>query len=190
MPRRKTYNVDVIKVGEAITERTKVMMLVHLHGQPAEMDPICESARKHNLKVVDDNARARGAMYKVKRTGSLGDVARVSFYPSKKPGAYSDSGAISTPCGTRPAYHLFAICHQQRDALQAHLNQNGIGTLIHYPIPLYLQQACADLKIDAGAFAVTKSLTREMLSLPISGGARWNNKASRVCFVRSSADTV
>lgn len=68
---------------------------------------------------------------------------------------------------TRPVYHLFVIRHPQRDALQAHLEKNGIGTLVHYPLPLYLQKAYADLKILRGAFPVTERLSNEVLSLPL-----------------------
>lgn len=67
-----TYNIDVTKIERAITQWTKAIMPVHLYGQPADMDPICALARKHNLKVIEDNAQAHGAMYKGKRTGGLG----------------------------------------------------------------------------------------------------------------------
>jgi dTDP-4-amino-4,6-dideoxygalactose transaminase len=218
-------------------------MPVHLYGQPADMDPICALARKYNLKVIEDNAQAHGAMYKGKQTGSLGDAAGVSFYPSKNLGAYGDGGAILTnddvlarkirmlrnygqssrysndykgfnsrldelqaavlrvklrhldhwserrralakvyrdllagipelelphePAGTRHVYHLFVIRHPRRDALKSHLEKNEIGTLIHYPVPLYLQKAYADLKIPSGSFPVTERLAREVLSLPL-----------------------
>jgi dTDP-4-amino-4,6-dideoxygalactose transaminase len=68
---------------------------------------------------------------------------------------------------TRPVYHLFVIRHHQRDALQAHLEKNGIGTLIHYPLPLYLQKAYSDLNIHRGTFPVTEKLATEVLSLPL-----------------------
>jgi dTDP-4-amino-4,6-dideoxygalactose transaminase len=66
-----------------------------------------------------------------------------------------------------PVYHLFVIRHHQRDALQAHLEKNGVGTLIHYPLPLYLQKAYADLNISRGTFPVTERLANEVLSLPL-----------------------
>jgi dTDP-4-amino-4,6-dideoxygalactose transaminase len=68
---------------------------------------------------------------------------------------------------TWPVYHLFVIRHRQRDALQAHLEKNGVGTLIHYPLPLYLQKAYADLNIGRGTFPVTERLATEVLSLPL-----------------------
>jgi dTDP-4-amino-4,6-dideoxygalactose transaminase len=237
-----TYNIDVTKIEAAITERTKAIMPVHLYGQPADMDPICALAQKYHLKVVEDNAQAHGATYKRKRTGSLGNAAGVSFYPSKNLGAFGDGGAILTNDDTlaekvrrirnygqrtryynddkgfnsrldeiqaailrvklkyldrwierrrrlarkymelldgcelvlpqtlpetAPVYHLFVIRHPRRDALQAHLDQNGIGTLIHYPVPLYLQEAYADLKIAKGTFPISDKLSEEVLSLPL-----------------------
>ena len=71
-------------------------MPVHLYGQPADMDPILTIARKHGLKVIEDNAQAHGARYKGRRTGSLGDAAATSFYPAKNLGAFGDAGALTT----------------------------------------------------------------------------------------------
>src|SRR4029077_1534641 len=78
------------------TTRTKAIMPVHLYGQPADMDPILELARKHNLKVIEDNAQAIGATYKGRRTGSMGDFGCLSFFPSKNLGGYGDGGMILT----------------------------------------------------------------------------------------------
>ena len=71
-------------------------MPVHLYGQPADMDPINAIARKHGLKVIEDNAQAQGARYKGRRTGALGDAAGNSFYPGKNLGAFGDGGAVTT----------------------------------------------------------------------------------------------
>ncbi|HXY55769.1 MAG TPA: DegT/DnrJ/EryC1/StrS family aminotransferase [Nitrospirota bacterium] len=92
----KTYNIDTGKIEEKITSRTKVIIPVHLYGQPADMDPILVLARKHNLKVIEDAAQAHGAEYKGRRIGSIGDMACFSFYPGKNLGAYGDAGAIVT----------------------------------------------------------------------------------------------
>jgi len=84
------------KIEEKITEKTKAILPVHLYGQMADMERICEIAKKHNLYVVEDAAQAHGAEYKGKRVGIYGDVACYSFYPSKNLGAYGDGGAIVT----------------------------------------------------------------------------------------------
>jgi len=77
----KTYTIDVSKTEEKITEKTKAIIPVHLYGQPADMDPIMELAKKYNLKVIEDAAQAHGAEYKGKKVGSIGDVGCFSFYP-------------------------------------------------------------------------------------------------------------
>jgi dTDP-4-amino-4,6-dideoxygalactose transaminase len=92
----KTYNIDTNKIEEKITSRTKVIIPVHLYGQPADMDPILALAKKHRLKIVEDAAQAHGAVYKGKTIGSIGDAACFSFYPGKNLGAYGDGGAIVT----------------------------------------------------------------------------------------------
>lgn len=92
----QTYNLDPERIEAAITPRTKAILPVHLYGQTADMDPILEIARRHNLKVVEDAAQAHGARYKGKRAGSLGDAAAFSFYPGKNLGAFSDAGAVTT----------------------------------------------------------------------------------------------
>ena len=90
----QTYNLDPRKLEAAITPRTKVIMPVHLYGQPAEMDPILEIARRHNLFVLEDAAQAHGAEYRGARAGTLGHAAIFSFYPGKNLGAYGDAGAL------------------------------------------------------------------------------------------------
>jgi len=92
----QTFNLDPDRIEAAITRRTKAIIPVHLYGQPADMDPINGIARKHGLKVIEDNAQAQGARYKGRRTGSLGDAAGTSFYPGKNLGAFGDGGAITT----------------------------------------------------------------------------------------------
>jgi dTDP-4-amino-4,6-dideoxygalactose transaminase len=242
-PDEATYNIDPARIEAAITSRTKVILPVHLYGQPADLDPILEVARKHGLKVLEDGAQAHGARYKGKRIGAHGDVVAWSFYPGKNLGALGDGGAITTddpeiadrirvlrnygsrekyvnevrgfnsrldslqaailraklqhldianqvrraisiqyltglagigitvpfvPDWAEPVWHLFVIRSKSREQLQAHLNEAGIGSLIHYPIPPHLQGAYADLKFGNGTLPIAERLAGEVLSLPIS----------------------
>lgn len=241
-PDLRTYNIDPALIEAAITPRTKAIMVVHLYGQPADMDPILAIARKHNLKVIEDAAQAHGARYKGKRVGTLGDAAGFSFYPGKNLGAIGDGGAVTTndaelaqkirmlgnygsqikyhnevkgynsrldelqaaflreklvkldewnerrkalaaaylrewadsnlvmpfvPEWADPVWHLFVIRSEKRDALQTLLQQQNIGTMIHYPIPPHLQPAYAELNYKQGDFPIAEVIHREVLSLPI-----------------------
>ena len=95
-PDARTYNIDPALIEAAITPRTKVILPVHLYGQPADMDPILAIARKHGLRVLEDGAQAHGARYKGQRLGAHGDVVAWSFYPGKNLGAMGDGGAVTT----------------------------------------------------------------------------------------------
>jgi dTDP-4-amino-4,6-dideoxygalactose transaminase len=95
-PDPRTYNIDPERIPGAITERTRAIIPVHLYGQPADMDPIMDIARRHDLKVIEDAAQAHGARYKGRQAGSLGDAAGFSFYPGKNLGAFGDAGAVVT----------------------------------------------------------------------------------------------
>jgi dTDP-4-amino-4,6-dideoxygalactose transaminase len=92
----KSFTMDPSLIEAAITERTKAIMPVHLYGQPADMDPILEIARRHGLLVIEDAAQAHGAEYKGKRVGAIGDLGCYSFYPGKNLGAYGEGGAVVT----------------------------------------------------------------------------------------------
>jgi len=91
-----TYTMDPAGLEDAHGPRTKAIIPVHLFGQPADMDPILEFARKHNLFVIEDAAQAHGAKYKGRTAGTLGDAGCFSFYPSKNLGALGEAGAIVT----------------------------------------------------------------------------------------------
>ena len=242
-PVESTYNIDPNQIEQAITPKTKAILVVHLYGQPADMDPINALAQKHRLKVVEDCAQSHGARYKGKRVGGLGDAAGFSFYPGKNLGAMGDGGAVTTndpeladrirvlrnygshikyhnevvgynsrldelqaallrvkltkldewnvgrrqlaahylqafssqqnlilphvPKWAEPVWHLFVIRHAQRDALPKALNEAGVGTMIHYPIPPHLQPAYANLNFNEGCFPISERMAKEVLSLPI-----------------------
>ena len=95
-PDIRSYNIDPSKIEEKITSKTKAIIPVHLYGQSADMDKINYIAKKYNLKVIEDSAQAHGALYKRKKTGSLGDASGFSFYPTKNLGASGDGGAVTT----------------------------------------------------------------------------------------------
>lgn len=95
-PVEATYNIDPARIEKAITPRTKVILPVHLYGQPADLDPILEIARKYDLRVLEDGAQAHGARYKGRRIGAHGDAVAWSFYPGKNLGAMGDGGAVTT----------------------------------------------------------------------------------------------
>ena len=238
----KTFNMDPALVEAAITPRTKAILPVHLHGQPADMDPILAIGRKHGIRVIEDAAQAHGAEYKGRRCGSMGDLACFSFYPGKNLGAYGEGGAVVTnddgfdrtirmlrdwgqekkyhhvlkgfnyrmegfqgailrvklshleawtearrtharwynqalaDCGiglpwdggdNRHVFHVYAIRVPQRDEFQKVLLAKGIQTAIHYPIPVHLQPAFADLGHVRGEFPESEKLADEVLSLPM-----------------------
>ncbi|MSM41261.1 MAG: aminotransferase class V-fold PLP-dependent enzyme [Geobacter sp.] len=256
-PVEATCNIDPTRIEAAITPRTRAILAVHLYGQPADMDPINEIARRHGLKVVEDAAQIHGARYRGQRAGSLGDAAGFSFYPGKNLGAFGDGGAVTTNddqlaeqvrmlrnygsrekyvnelpgfnsrldelhaaqlrvkltvldawnarrtelaalygellCGTElvlpavpawadPAWHLYVIRCGRRDGLQRRLQEAGIGTLIHYPIPPHLQQAYADLGHGKGDFPLAEQIADEVLSLPM-GPHLAPEAVERVCAV-------
>jgi len=128
-----TFNIDPSKIEDAITERTKAILPVHLYGQAADMDPIVSLAKEHNLYVIEDAAQAIGAKYKGRPVGSLGDVACFSFFPTKNLGAFGDGGMLTTNDpeleerirmlrvhGSRKKYHHEILgCNSRLDALQA-----------------------------------------------------------------------
>jgi dTDP-4-amino-4,6-dideoxygalactose transaminase len=251
-PDERTYNIDPTRIEAAITPRTKVILPVHLYGQPADMDPILAIARKNGLRVLEDGAQAHGARYKGQRLGAHGDAVAWSFYPGKNLGALGDGGAITTndqrlaerirllrnygsrvkyvnevqgynsrldplqaailrvklaklddwndkrkaiaaryleelnlgisnvdnqtgvylslPCVPEwadPVWHLFVVRIPQRETLQTHLAAQGVGTMIHYPIPPHLQNAYAATGIQEGSLPISEVIHREVLSLPI-----------------------
>lgn len=243
-PVEATYNIDPARIEAAITPATRVILPVHLYGQPADLDPILAIARKHGLRVLEDAAQAHGARYKGRRIGAHGDAVAWSFYPGKNLGALGDGGAVTTndpeladrirvlrnygsrvkyvnevkgfnsrldpiqaavlrvklrvldawnarrrgiaqryleglagsglvlprvPEWAEPVWHLFVVRHPERDALVQRLNEAGVGTLIHYPVPPHLQAAYAEMGLGVGAFPVAERMAGEVVSLPMGG---------------------
>jgi len=236
------YTIDPAQVERAITPRTKAIMPVHLYGQPADMDPLLEIARRHKLYVIEDACQAHGAEYKRRRCGSMGDIAAFSFYPGKNLGAYGDGGAVTTTradlaeqvrtlrnhgqkvkyehqikgfnsrldtlqavvlrvklrrleqwnearrqaaakydrllAGTglftppvapyaKPVFHLYVVQVPDRAKQQAAFDAANISHGTHYPIPVHLQPAFAELGYPPGSFPVTEALVGKIISLPM-----------------------
>ena len=247
-PDFKTYNINPGEIERAINKNTKCIIAVHLYGQVCDMDRINKIASKFNIKVLEDNAQAQGALYKGKRTGNLGDASATSFYPGKNLGALGDAGAVTTNdkdlfngikilrnYGSEKKYenlvkgfnnrmdeiqaavlivklkrldkdnqkrrliaqyyadnisnakiklpfilnsksqiknnpghvfHQFVIRCKERDKFQIFLFNNGIETMIHYPVPPHLQGAYKQMK--KLKFPVSETIHKEVLSLPVS----------------------
>ncbi len=127
------YSLDATRLEQAITPRTRAIIPVHLYGQPADMDPILDIARRHHLIVIEDAAQAIGADYRGQRVASLGDYGCLSFFPSKNLGGFGDAGMVLTNApekaerlkifrnhGMSPKYHHHFVGGNFRiDALQA-----------------------------------------------------------------------
>lgn len=129
----ESYTIDVKKIEEKITSKTKAIIAVHLYGRCADMEAICRLAGKYSLKVIEDAAQAHGAEKMGKRTGNMGDAAAFSFYPGKNLGALGDAGAVVTndteladrvrAYGNYGSYikynHVYQGCNSRLDELQA-----------------------------------------------------------------------
>jgi dTDP-4-amino-4,6-dideoxygalactose transaminase len=240
-PDLNTFNLDFNLIESRITSKTKAIMVVHLYGRVCWNAELEALAKRHNLKIIEDNAQAIGARWNGIRTGNLGDAAGFSFYPGKNLGALGDSGAVTAKddelaktirtlanYGSAQKYvnqyqglnsrmdeiqaaflnvklpyvdkeiacrreiadyyieniknpniilpekvtdeehvwHLFVIRTSKRDELQTYLTENGIHTLIHYPIPLHKQSCYLDL--NNLVLPLTEQIHQEVLSLPMS----------------------
>lgn len=247
-PNIETYNLDISQVEQHITARTKAIMVVHLYGQICWSEELENIAKKHHLKIIEDNAQAIGAEWNGKKSGALGNAAGNSFYPGKNLGALGDAGAVTTndeelanvvralgnygshkkyynqyqglnsrmdelqaaflniklkyldqenqhrreiaqyyidnitnsdvvlPLIRNPkpkirnykghVWHLFIIRHPKRDKLQDYLKEQGIQTMIHYPVPPHKQKAYEAW--DERSYPLSEKIHQEVLSLPIS----------------------
>ncbi|MEL7340257.1 MAG: DegT/DnrJ/EryC1/StrS family aminotransferase [Bacteroidota bacterium] len=140
-----TFNLDVAAVEAAITDKTKAIMPVHLFGQAANMGPLMELARRHNLYVVEDTAQAIGSDYTFAdgtkmKTGTIGDIGTTSFYPSKNLGAYGDGGAIFTR-NNGLATKLWSICNHGSERRYYH-DRVGVNSRLDA-----VQAAILDIKL-------------------------------------------
>ena len=238
-PRLDTFEIDDRLIEQAITDRTRAIMVVHLYGRCAYTEKIAQLAQQYNLKVIEDNAQAHGCRMpdgERKRTGSLGHVAAHSFYPGKNLGALGDAGAVTTddeqlatvirsianygssqkyvfdyvgrnsridelqaavldvklkyldtdntrrqqiadyyiehisnplvhlPDQSESVYHIFPLLCEHRDELQQYLRENGVGTVIHYPIPPH-KQVCYR-SWNQLSLPVTEQIHAQELSIP------------------------
>ncbi len=164
-----TYNINPHQIKEKITPNTKAILPVHLYGQCADMDPILEIAKTHNLKVIEDAAQAIGSEYKSRRAGSLGDIGCFSFFPSKNLGAFGDGGIVTTSSvqlyekikilrahGSKPKYfHKWIGGNFRLDALQA--------AVVSAKLP-FLEGWTKKRRSNAGFY--TSHLKKLALSLP------------------------
>jgi dTDP-4-amino-4,6-dideoxygalactose transaminase len=170
----ETFNINVNQIEQAITPKTKAIVPVHLYGQTANMEPIMKLAEKHGLYVIEDNAQALGAETifsdgTVKKTGTIGHIGCNSFFPTKN---LNNTNWLILPHKASYANHSFnqftlTVKNGKRDALQEHLKQKGIPTIIYYPLPLYKQPAFqqynpADFKLEN-----TEMLCNAVLSIPM-----------------------
>ena len=103
-----SFNIDISKIGPAVTKKTKAIIPVHLYGQPVNMDGLIDIAKKYNLRVVEDCAQSFGADFHGKKTGAFGDFGCFSFFPSKNLGGYGDGGMVITD-DAQKAEHLMSL---------------------------------------------------------------------------------
>jgi dTDP-4-amino-4,6-dideoxygalactose transaminase len=239
----RTYTMDPAALEKAVTTKTKAIIPVHLFGQPADMDPILEFARKHGLFVIEDACQAHGAEYKGRKVGTLAEAACFSFYPGKNLGAFGEAGAVVTgnaelqekirilrdhgqvrkyyhsvvgwncrmdgiqaavlriklrhleeyielrrshaahydrafsgidqlgapahAVWARHVYHLYAIRVKNRDEMMRLLAEKGVGSAVHYPVPVHLQEAYRSLGYQHGSFPIAERCATEFVSLPM-----------------------
>ena len=145
------------------------------------MTTIQSICRKHHLKLLEDAAQAHGAMHHGIKAGALGDGAGFSFYPGKNLGAFGDGGAVVTDNpdvadyirtarnydSDKKYYNAFKGMNSRLDELQAFLENRGIGTMIHYPVPLYKQEAYVEFNHLKNNYPISTAISEQTLSLPM-----------------------
>ena len=240
-PTYENLEIDIEKIEEIITPKTKGIMTVHLYGRIAYNDKLRDICKRYNLKLMEDCAQAHGCEWKGTKVGALGDVAAHSFYPGKNLGAFGDAGAVTTnddelasiiralanygsqkkyvfkyvglnsrmaetdaavldvklkyldednakrqelaayyyenihnPLIVLPTripnennvYHQFPVLCERRDELQNYLNDKGIQTLIHYPIPPHKQECYKEW--NNNSYPITEKIHNQELSIPMN----------------------
>ncbi len=240
---KDTYLIDISKIEEKITGRTKAIIPVHIFGQACDMDRLADIAGKHGLYIIEDSCQAVGTGYKGRKVSSFGIAGCFSFYPTKNLGGYGDGGMIVTDndelaekirilrghgskvkyyhkdmgynsrldelqaailnvkfkylnswnklrrdhayrynellsgCVKTPGeadyeqyhtYHQYTIELSNRNELRKYLKDEGVGTMIYYPVPLHLQEVYSDLGYKAGDLPNSEEACRNVLSIPIS----------------------
>lgn len=242
----ETYNIDIKRIEEKITKRTKAIIAVHLYGRAVDVQAVREIADKYALKVIEDAAQAHGAAVRGNRVGSLGDAAAFSFYPGKNLGALGDAGAVVTNdnevadkvraygnygsfvkyhhvyqgCNSRldelqaaflsaklpylekwnderrriadayarkivnpqvllpkmprnaqeHVFHIYPVLVENRSKFVEYMKEQGIGTNVHYPIPIMEQKAYKEYSGQIEQYPVTKRICAEEVSLPLYPG--------------------
>ena len=134
------YCLDPKKLEEAITERTKAVMMVHIYGQVGCFDEVAQIARRHQLFVIEDSAQAHGATYKGMPTGSLGDAAGFSFYPGKNLGAFGDAGAVTT--NNKKVADTVRMLGNYGSTIKYHHEKKGVNSRLDE-----IQAAVLDIKL-------------------------------------------
>ena len=236
------FGMDVDRIEEKITSKTKAILVTHLYGMASRMDRIVETCGRYKLRLVEDCAQSHGACFNGKMTGTFGDVGCFSFYPSKNLGAFGDGGAVvvndeqlarafkmyrnygsekryynkvvgansrldeiqagllrvrlshieeitnekikiaeyytkniknvkiqlpELAEGATGVWHQYVIRCEERDRLIEYLDERGIGTIIHYPIPPHLSEAYQYLGHSEGFLPLTEHLAKTVLSIPM-----------------------
>lgn len=176
------YNIDPQKIENAITDKTKAILPVHIFGAPCDMDSIMEIARKNNLKVIEDDAQAIGSEYKGKKAGTLGDVGCFSFYPTKNLGGAGDGGMVTTNsdelCIALKAYkehgagEVGAKTREQQDGFTEIVETSEIATELYNPYKYYNYIIGYNSRLDAIQAAVLSTKLRYLND--------YNNKRARI----------
>ncbi len=239
------FNIDAEKIEQAVTSKTKAIMVTHLYGQASNMDAVVKIAKKHNLELIEDCAQSHGACFHGKMTGTFGISGCFSFYPTKNLGAFGDAGAVVTDDkefadtvrmmrnygskvryhneteglnsrldemqaallrvklkyinelnderkklaaaydkgikndkiilpkvrdGAESIYHQYVVRCGERGRLKDFLEERGIQSQIHYPIPPHLAVCYRHLGHKKGEFPLTERMADEVLSLPLYTG--------------------